>query len=152
MRALSLTQPWATAIAIELKRWETRSWPCALRGQICIHASKGFPRWAKEVAIEQANANELPELLPQNLPTGKIICVADLVECRQTKTARLEISERERSWGDFAEGRYCFRFENVIPLAAPVMATGALGFWRVDFDAAKEIVRQLKPEDRRFAA
>jgi len=34
MKALSLTQPWATAMAIGIKEWETRSWPTSLRGRV----------------------------------------------------------------------------------------------------------------------
>ena len=33
MRALSLTQPWATAIALGIKHWETRSWSTSYRGR-----------------------------------------------------------------------------------------------------------------------
>lgn len=152
MRALSLMQPWATAIALELKRWETRSWPCALRGQICIHAAKGFPKWAKEFAQEQAEAYAIRELLPENLPLGKIVCVADIAGCRQTEIAIRELGELEQGWGDYAEGRYCFRLENIIKLPKPVLVTGALGFWRVQWEPAKDIVRQLDSSQRRFVA
>jgi hypothetical protein len=152
MRAISLTQPWATAIALELKRWETRSWPTSLRGQICIHASKGFPKWAREFAEEMAKAYAIRALFPESLPLGQIVCVADLTECRQTETAKRDLGEREQSWGDYADGRYCFKLENVIRLASPVPATGALGFWRVDWDPAKEVIRSLRRDQNRFVA
>lgn len=152
MRALSLTQPWATAIALSLKRWETRSWPTQLRGQICIHAAKGFPKWAKEFAEEMAKGYAIRALFPENLPLGQIVCVADLTECRKTETAKLELSEAEQSWGDYGEGRYCFKLENVIQLASPIPATGALGFWRVGWDPAKEVIRSLRPDQNKFIA
>lgn len=152
MRALSLTQPWATAIALELKRWETRSWPTPVRGQICIHAAKGFPKWAKEFAEEMAEAYGIRALFPENLPLGQIVCVADLTECRQTAIAKLELSEREQEWGDYGEGRYCFKFDNVIPMPSPIPAVGALGFWRVSWDPAKEVIRALRPDQNRFVA
>lgn len=44
MKALTLTQPWATLVAIGAKRIETRSWR-AYEGQsfrLAIHAAKGF--------------------------------------------------------------------------------------------------------------
>lgn len=50
MKAISLTQPWATAIAVGVKQWETRSWPTGFRGPVAIHAAKGMPKWAKEFA------------------------------------------------------------------------------------------------------
>ena len=50
MRALTLTQPWAEAVASGLKVWETRSWQTSYRGPIAIHAAKGFPKEAREFA------------------------------------------------------------------------------------------------------
>lgn len=57
MKVLSLTQPWASLVACGAKKIETRSWRCptALIGQrIAIHASKGFPRDAKDACLELA--------------------------------------------------------------------------------------------------
>lgn len=42
MKALTLTQPWATLVAIGAKRIETRSWATSYRGPLAIHAAKGF--------------------------------------------------------------------------------------------------------------
>jgi hypothetical protein len=39
MKAISLSQPWASAIALDLKSIETRSWQTKYRGRIAIHAS-----------------------------------------------------------------------------------------------------------------
>ena len=50
MKALTLTQPWATLVAIGAKRIETRSWRTSYRGPLAIHAAKGFPKWAREFA------------------------------------------------------------------------------------------------------
>ena len=36
MKALSLYQPWATAIALGSKRIETRGWPTSYRGPLAI--------------------------------------------------------------------------------------------------------------------
>ena len=43
MKALTLTQPWASLVAIGAKRIETRSWSTPYRGLLAIHAAKGFP-------------------------------------------------------------------------------------------------------------
>ena len=40
MKALSLWQPHAQAIAAGLKPYETRHWPTRYRGPIAIHAAK----------------------------------------------------------------------------------------------------------------
>lgn len=39
MRALSLSQPWASAVAFDLKSIETRSWRTSYTGPLAIHAS-----------------------------------------------------------------------------------------------------------------
>ena len=41
MKALTLTQPWATLVAMGAKRIETRSWTTNYRGPLAIHAGKG---------------------------------------------------------------------------------------------------------------
>jgi hypothetical protein len=127
MRGLSLTQPWATAIALGWKHWETRSWLTLYRGPVAIHASKGFPVWAKEFAREEG-------LVPKELPVGAIVCVCDLTDCRPTEAVTLEISDAERKWGDYHEGRYAFKLENIRPLAEPCPVLGALQFWPVDME------------------
>lgn len=42
MKALTLTQPYATLVAIGEKRLETRSWRTSYRGPLAIHAAKGW--------------------------------------------------------------------------------------------------------------
>ena len=39
MKALTLYQPYATAIALGLKKYETRSWATSYRGPLAIHTS-----------------------------------------------------------------------------------------------------------------
>ena len=43
MKALSLTQPWATLVVIGAKRIETRSWHTSYVGPLLIHAAKAIP-------------------------------------------------------------------------------------------------------------
>lgn len=42
MRQLTLTQPWATLVAVQAKLIETRSWSTDYRGPVAIHAGKGL--------------------------------------------------------------------------------------------------------------
>ena len=42
MKSLTLTQPWATLVAIGAKRIETRSWSTSYRGPLAIHAATGY--------------------------------------------------------------------------------------------------------------
>lgn len=52
MKALTVTQPWASLIAIGAKRIETRSWRSSYRGPLAIHAAKGFQKEAKRLVYD----------------------------------------------------------------------------------------------------
>jgi hypothetical protein len=98
MRALTLTQPFATLVASGAKRIETRSWKTSYRGPLAIHAAKGFPKAAREVcghdpfrtALELAGVrfrgqpvrhwyhSPYPYWLVGGLPLGAIVAVATL--------------------------------------------------------------------------
>jgi hypothetical protein len=49
MKALTLSQPFATLVAIGAKRIETRSWSTNYRGPLAIHAAKTIPREYKSL-------------------------------------------------------------------------------------------------------
>ena len=54
MKALTVIQPWASAIAVGTKRIETRSWATKYRGPLLIHAGKStayLPKLYKRGAI-----------------------------------------------------------------------------------------------------
>lgn len=104
MKALSLTQPWATLIALgdkrlnspasHIKQIETRSWRTAHRGPLAIHAAKGFPKWAEETCRTEPFRSVLYNrfapsrpggpiiyLRDCTLPAGQVIAIADLIDC-----------------------------------------------------------------------
>lgn len=81
MKAITLTQPWATLVAIGAKKIETRSWATGYRGRLAIHAAKG----ASEIGWPQLNhicrntepfrfALKLPDRIEISLPLGAICC------------------------------------------------------------------------------
>jgi len=98
MRAISLTQPWSSLIAVGSKKIETRSWQTSYRGKLAIHASKGFPGEAKRfcesrVVCEALGWPLLPNPLTQesldesariikSLPLGAVIATCRLVACK----------------------------------------------------------------------
>lgn len=147
MRALSLTQPWATLVAIGAKRIETRTWPTTYRGPVVIHAAKGFPRWARGTALEEPFASALRD---RPLPLGAAVAVAFVDQCfRFNVEHEVNMPEPERSFGDFTEGRFGFRLEHVVELPAPIECKGALGLWTVTPATAAEIVGALRNLQRR---
>ena len=129
MKALSLIQPYASAIMIGLKRIETRSWSTKYRGRIAIHASKGMPKWAKDfAAIERAHGR-----LPTRLPLGAIIGFAEIVDMEHTEQSSLHIGPIEKMYGDYSLGRWSWILDNIQPLPDDqlIVCRGSLGLWTV---------------------
>src|SRR3546814_14671667 len=78
LKAISLWQPWASAIALGHKSIETRHWPTKYRGELAIHAAKRFGPDEREFAsIERALGR-----MPARLPLGALVSVLDLLACR----------------------------------------------------------------------
>lgn len=132
MKALSLTQPWATLVAIGAKKIETRSWNTAYRGELAIHASKGMPREAIRCVTAEPFWSALSHYLAQNeMPRGAVVATArliDVVPC--DKYLRVAgISSNEQAFGDFSPGRFAWFLEDVAALPEPVPARGSLGLW-----------------------
>lgn len=154
MFALSLMQPWATLLATGPKHIDTRSWRTAYRGIVAIHASKGFPAWAREYSKETPFVTALERVGHHtgNLPLGCVIGVGNLHDVgrigrvgatREVRVERMElpVTDHEIVFGDYEAGRWAWRFTNVHPLAVPIPCTGALGLWTLPPDIAEQITR-----------
>ncbi len=135
MKALTLTQPWATLMALGLKTIETRSWYTNYRGPLAIHAAKGFPRWARKLA-DDAFYSDLALYLGEGkhsnaLPRGVVVGICELINVIRTEDIdSMEIlTDREREYGDYSAGRYGWVTKGMMPLSPPVAAMGALGVW-----------------------
>jgi activating signal cointegrator 1 len=135
VRALSLTQPWATLVVLGEKRIETRSWRTPHRGRLGIHAAKGFPRWARERCSEQPFIGCLYRAGYRDwadLPLGAILGWVDLVDCVPTTGIEVAgISHQERAFGDYSEGRWAWLLDEPRAFALPRPHAGALGVWSV---------------------
>lgn len=154
MKTLSLTQPWASLVAVGAKKLETRSWSTSYRGQLAIHAAKGFPGWAEMTCYQEPFRTTLRDSgaagdppLVANLPRGVIIAVCNLVDVKRI-TATNAPAEPERSFGDYAPGRYMWFLEDAQMLVEPVPIKGALGLW--EWDGGEIEVPQLNPQARLF--
>lgn len=169
-RALTLTQPWATAVVLGSKRIETRSWRTNFRGPVAIHAAKGFRvgeliyqgacwNWTGALWATGYRMGDRP-WLRDVLPFGAIVGVVDIVDCRPTDaftvgeldSLRRPDGERgvlydwtERQLGDFTPGRFGFVLENPVVLAEPIPCKGALGVWSLPPDVATALARTEAP-------
>jgi hypothetical protein len=137
-RALSLTQPWATLVVIGAKRIETRSWKTPFRGRLAIHASKGFPRWARELCEEEPFRSALAGIEAKDLPRGALIGAVTLDAIAPTPGGTLsalggpldDLSARERAFGDYSAGRFGWLLSDPV-VREPVACSGALGLWDI---------------------
>lgn len=148
MKAISLWQPWAQAIALGSKTIETRSWSTAHRGLLAIHASKR--RVVTDLIFLQSQAKWRAALqlngdvkIWDDLPFGAIVAICDLVDCKRTddftvgdlhtlKPSPLAIyTYTERGLGDFAPGRFGWVLQNVRILPEPIPYKGQQGFFNV---------------------
>lgn len=148
MRFLSLTQPWATLMAIGAKRIETRSWATQYRGWVGIHAAKGFPGWARETCLDPPFAEVLVEdriQSPDELLRGHVLAVVYLSDVIPTERVmmRTMMTGRELVFGDYSPGRFAWLTDSRVQLAHPIPAKGRLGLW-YDADLAERVWRGLQ--------
>ena len=129
MRCLTLWEPWATAIAVGLKQYETRSWGTRYRGPLAIHAGRTIDQ---EVL---AHAKTIYPDFPDPMP-GAILCVVRLNDCRRmTEPPNTD----ETFWGDFGSGRWGWQLDNIVRLKQPLQVIGHQGLWRLDTATEKEL-------------
>lgn len=139
LRAISLTQPFASLVILLEKEYETRSWPTAVRGDVAIHAARNFPTWAQELCHTNPffrDALARHGLTVATLPLGDILGLIEWQSCQPTEIVRLKLSEKELAFGDYDSGRYASRLANPRPCKQPIPARGSLGFWRVPAEIA----------------
>jgi len=126
-KALTITQPWASLVALGIKRIETRSWATAYRGPLLIHAAKGSPDRDFEHRLKERWI--LPIAGP--LPLGAIVARCRLVGIHSTnEPAFVEgLAELEAELGDYSRNRFGWLLEDVEAIAPPIPWRGALGLW-----------------------
>ncbi|HPA21514.1 MAG TPA: ASCH domain-containing protein [Verrucomicrobiae bacterium] len=157
MKAISLWQPWASLIAVGSKHWETRSWPTRYRGPIAIHAAR---HWDEECSCALSLYSVQVELLRTvgpslpirkcDLPFGAIVAVAVLTGCVPTESLRFQIVP-DRSFGNFAPGRFAWRIERVERLLRPADCTGHQGLWHLATYGMRGVTFEQFIEEQRAA-
>jgi hypothetical protein len=141
VKAITIHQPWATLIAIGEKTFETRSWATKYKGELAIHAGKKINKEAcKKPEIIRALNNHGIVLL-DDLPTGAIVAVCELVACYEVskvdefqKEADLRWTDRfiwgkEFNFGWYAPGRFAWELTNGVQYLKPIPAKGQQGLW-----------------------
>lgn len=139
MKALSLWQPWAQAVVLGLKTFETRSWSTRHRGRIAIHAAKRAPAPRRGEFSELYQALRLCGVTREELPLGAIVGLVDVLGVSETQHLG-ELSDQQRRWGDFGPGRFAWRLSDPWR-CAPIPLRGRQGLFDLPSETAKALGR-----------
>lgn len=161
-KAISLWQPWASAIAVGAKFIETRSWATDYTGPLLIHAAKRcVQREMRDFASDSPFIAALAPILPRDLygrlhkylPFGALVAVCNLVDCvpvEQLDVSRLDdpnwhegLSWTERDLGDYSPGRFGWVLENVKPFKSPIPYKGAQGLFDVPYSVIHQPLSEI---------
>ncbi len=135
VKAISLHQPWASFIAMGLKRFETRNWTTNYRGTLVICSAK------KNTKQQRSNYTELAKCLNislskypwANFPLGKAIAICELTDCiKMTEEIIYQQPENELVCGHWEVGRFAWQLENVKALDSPFSVKGQQGLWDIE--------------------
>lgn len=135
MKALTLTQPWATLVHVKAKLIETRSWYTSHRGPLVIHAASSYPREARELAQTAPFSRALGQLDPLELPLGVGLCVVTVVGCVKTehvgklKEMGFPLHIDELRFGNFQPGRWAWALKYEYSFPKAIVAKGARRIW-----------------------
>ena len=159
MKALTLTQPWATLVAIGAKTIETRSWRTSHRGLIAIHAAVGFPAACRALCGRPPFADVLAaagyhsRVAQLTAECGKVLAVVDLKGCWETFPSSLNPeawrtvfggAPHEEAFGDYSSGRWGWRMEGLQRMAEPVPVRGFQQLWSLPADVEAAVMAQVR--------
>lgn len=132
MKALTLHQPWATAIELAGKRIENRGWrpPAGVVGRrIAIHAGRTFDEdVARQVMGRWLERDDLVHRARRQ--RGVVVCLARVVGV-------VEVSD-----DPWFVGPYGWVLEDVMRLTKPVKARGRQGLWDLTPDEEELCLRR----------
>lgn len=153
MKALTLWQPWASlmvngkrpgqwrkdgtgnrrrSILEPWKMVETRGWETKYRDPIAMHSALRKEKWlgtSSESAgfMEQYKLTGLPPF--DDLPTGCILGIGNLVEIKHTEDHYELLEDMENVFGNYEDGRYAWIFEGMEQFETPIPVKGNRLLW-----------------------
>lgn len=158
MKALTLTEPYASLVLRGWKGIETRSWRTNYRGPLAIHAAATLNGVGGRQAFDAIMADLHPALHARvvqlygsvdvsEFPLGCLIGMTWVEDCVPVEEVRDEIREldEELDWweadvGNYDDGRYAWHLRNAVAFP-PIPWRGRQGLWTLPDDAIPEYAR-----------
>jgi len=132
VKALTLTQPWASLVAAGDKSVETRSWSTRYRGPLAIHAARGRPTSAY-FDTQRHLAQLYMGVDVDALPTGAVVAVCVLRCCLSVDNSSVRSLLRarplEEPLGDYGPQRWAWLLADIHRLERPIPAVGHQRLW-----------------------
>lgn len=134
MKALSIMQPWAFAICRLGKRIENRTWrasPSLIGTWIAIHASKR----------EDVHVDRLFPGYTFGKGAGAACAIVAVATLKAIVTSRDEAARLgQAEWWADRPGNVGHFLADVVELRQPIAIAGALSYWQVPDEVARQIV------------
>jgi hypothetical protein len=159
IKIITLHQPWASLIALRLKQYETRTFKTKYRGLIAIHAAKrpiDTEGWAVAYQADKLSGVEIKG--SQIQVYGSIVAIAELTDCKRMVSANVgdllevdcaafidEQTELERTVGNWQQGRYAWKLQNILALPRSIACMGYQGMRDLPAELELEINLQINP-------
>ncbi len=143
MKAITMEQPFASFVRIGVKTIETRPWSTDYRGHVAIHAA--------DISIQVVDPYYRRILFSagldsKKLPMGKIVAIAQLVDCKEVIPAQIPCYP-QLAFSNFTPGWYALEFADIKPLENPIPAKGANRLWDWNEKSACGFHWDIKPDN-----
>lgn len=153
MKAISLWQPWASAIALGVKRIETRGWRTNHLGPVAICAAQHRAPELRDIFNDLLDEHlearfAFEDALSQDydtLPFGKVVAVAEIRAVGDVEwfDNGEQLTPMERAFGNYAPGRFCWMLDKVQRLRTPVPVIGRQQLFNLPAAVEAEVRAQL---------
>jgi hypothetical protein len=155
LRALTIRQPWATALMWGGKDVENRPRPIRYRGLLLIHAGLAHPDWAEHqqaevlagqkfgwLATRRVSASEVARARFWPEHTGALGVILGTLMVTGCHHARVDGEGSCSPWAQ--DGQWHWQVAAAQPFERAVPCRGRLGLWRLPEDVEKAVREQLE--------
>ncbi len=133
MKAITIWQPYAHAIRLGKKHYETRSWRTNYRGFIVVHAAKRCISTKEKSLIKKYR---IPE---SSLIYGAPVAICKIEDCIKITPEFIKAQpEEEINFGDWKPGRFAWKLKLVRLLDNFRTIRGQQGLWNLDINSFKD--------------